>query len=660
MWTELAKFLSFVSRLGAFAMSVVSLALVSLTLSERDWMDGMSIYIVAVSCLSILVALVPPYPNFVIDSFFALAWIMAAVFSFLIMFLKSTCYGVADPGSIAVACPKYKAFVAFCFLTFGAWAACASFGLLLFIIAIFKNARLRSNHYIRDPTIYKGRYHGAGALSSSGPATADVQAPPLARNAGFPNDRHADFASDTPQGSANEKPTGYTSEKYGTYYDEKFAKYPYEKIERLPSKDNEEDKILPVTAPAAMPNMSHNQLGYAPEGNEHGRYEEEEWAPKEPEYIRVRGLFSDFILANWVWLGLAGIVLMAVILPIVIIYGVPAFAYYVLDNIQVPKSLYGEITAFEESYATFNIMSSIRAPSGISASIDPTTLQMFNPETVPISPIAYIDTGKIKIKGGETIHANNGQIRVGNMTEWTKLWRKFFFDPVMTVGLKGSLKLHVGPLKISVDTVKTVSYQGILNATVLQLEYLKIQPPDADGANVLISLPLVNPAILTLNSTALVTADFTIGQTLLAEAFIDNFNLKKGLNYLDARARVDLEIVLGLLQNITQVIGTELPYMANGILVTGLQTTNITADGHSWPYWVRAFRGIDLLAGIELSSVPPSLLTSVASDAIAGILTGTGGSFITQEPGGVIDVNTTLINKILRNLTIIDASSLNL
>lgn len=49
---------------------------------------------------------------------------------------------------------------------------------------------------------------------------------------------------------------------------------------------------------------------------------------------------------------------------------------------------------------------------------------------------------------------------------------------------------------------------GILNATTLELNYLKIQPPDKDGANVLLSLPLVNPAILTLNSVS--GADFVL------------------------------------------------------------------------------------------------------------------------------------------------------
>jgi len=85
MWRDIFRFFAFLARLGAFAFSVISLALIALTLAQRDWMDGISIYIVVMGVVSMFAAFVPPYPNFLFDSFFALAWLMCAVFSFLIM-----------------------------------------------------------------------------------------------------------------------------------------------------------------------------------------------------------------------------------------------------------------------------------------------------------------------------------------------------------------------------------------------------------------------------------------------------------------------------------------------------------------------------------------------------------------------------------------------
>ena len=85
MWRELLRFFAFLGRVGAFVFSVITLALIALTLVQRDWMDGISIYIVVMSVVSMLAAFVPPYPNFIFDSFFAVAWIICATFSFLIM-----------------------------------------------------------------------------------------------------------------------------------------------------------------------------------------------------------------------------------------------------------------------------------------------------------------------------------------------------------------------------------------------------------------------------------------------------------------------------------------------------------------------------------------------------------------------------------------------
>ena len=85
MWVELFKFLSVLGRMGALVFSLISMALVAVTLVERDWMDGISVYIVVMGVISIFASLIPPYPNFILDSFFALSWFIAAIFSFLIM-----------------------------------------------------------------------------------------------------------------------------------------------------------------------------------------------------------------------------------------------------------------------------------------------------------------------------------------------------------------------------------------------------------------------------------------------------------------------------------------------------------------------------------------------------------------------------------------------
>jgi len=48
-------------------------------------LGGISIFIVALSVVSMIGAWIPPFTNLLYDSFFAAAWLTAAFFAFLIM-----------------------------------------------------------------------------------------------------------------------------------------------------------------------------------------------------------------------------------------------------------------------------------------------------------------------------------------------------------------------------------------------------------------------------------------------------------------------------------------------------------------------------------------------------------------------------------------------
>jgi hypothetical protein len=118
---------------------------------------------------------------------------------------------------------------------------------------------------------------------------------------------------------------------------------------------------------------------------------------------------------------------------------------------------------------------------------------------------------------------------------------------------------------------------------------------------------------------------------------------------------VDLQSITGIIQNFTQVIGTELPFLGRGMAVTTIQATSLTGGGHTWPYWVAAAKAIKLEAAVELQPIVGGLL----GDMLGGILSGNGGSPLSLDPfAGTISINVTGINKILRNITILDAQTI--
>ena len=126
----------------------------------------------------------------------------------------------------------------------------------------------------------------------------------------------------------------------------------------------------------------------------------------------------------------------------------------------MPRNFYGAITGFYEDHATFDIFTSFRAPGGISATIQPTTLMMFLGDTIddPI-PVAYVEVSKLKIGGGP-VEAYNQSLRIGNITEWSRLWRRFAFEDELELGVGGEIKVKVGPITVGVDTKKTQKFQG--------------------------------------------------------------------------------------------------------------------------------------------------------------------------------------------------------
>jgi hypothetical protein len=127
----------------------------------------------------------------------------------------------------------------------------------------------------------------------------------------------------------------------------------------------------------------------------------------------------------------------------------------------VPENVYGSITSFKEDHATFDVISTIRAPDAISATLDPMTLMMFIPDTLPHPiPVAYVHTTKIKIKGGQTFTVYNQSITIGNLTEWGRLWRLFAFQDTMDIGVMGKATMHAGPFKTTLNLMKTKTFQG--------------------------------------------------------------------------------------------------------------------------------------------------------------------------------------------------------
>ncbi|KAL3461149.1 hypothetical protein BJX64DRAFT_277984 [Aspergillus heterothallicus] len=119
-------FFGFLARAGVFISSIITIGLNARFYTNRAWSDDLIVYIIAIASFSVLAALIPPYPNFLWDLFWALALLLAAVFALVVQFAESSCYGFRPVNEVS--CSTYKAGTAFAFLAALAWFASGFFG----------------------------------------------------------------------------------------------------------------------------------------------------------------------------------------------------------------------------------------------------------------------------------------------------------------------------------------------------------------------------------------------------------------------------------------------------------------------------------------------------------------------------------------------------
>jgi hypothetical protein len=77
------KALTFFQRLGALATSIVVLGLGTRFIINRTINIELLIYIEVIASLGVLGSLIPPYPNFLYDFTWTVAWLLAAIFTFV-------------------------------------------------------------------------------------------------------------------------------------------------------------------------------------------------------------------------------------------------------------------------------------------------------------------------------------------------------------------------------------------------------------------------------------------------------------------------------------------------------------------------------------------------------------------------------------------------
>ncbi|KAK2756529.1 hypothetical protein FQN54_005422 [Arachnomyces sp. PD_36] len=353
----------------------------------------------------------------------------------------------------------------------------------------------------------------------------------------------------------------------------------------------------------------------------------------------LKGLGNSHIARYFICYGFVGVVLLAVGIPVLILYAGPAFGIYLIGSVPLPV-LNGYLSNPDANSMSVSITSEIRIPDRLQVSLDPFRVSFFLEDTKedPVI-IGEMDLPFLTFKSNERIIIDDQRMTIVNFEEFARLILDVGHKPKIRIAGMSRTKVHAGPIHTWMDIYKVIELDAFDNFPTLDVPTLAIQQPDDERHNIYGELTVYNPS--TVSATlANVTIAISIGDVVAGEALAIIDDLVPGNNTFPVYAKLDTPSIEG---NITTILETELPYLRQELLMataTGLKVVN---NGVRVTYLEQAFQQLHVTA---IRPVKPLLQGIVDS----GVTLLTGEDRPNEFLGSVVDRLLDLILKTIKDL----------
>ncbi|KAL4993973.1 hypothetical protein BDV10DRAFT_189490 [Aspergillus recurvatus] len=493
----LLKALAVLGRLAALTSSILVLGLNARFLTEISWLKEFLISIEVVAAVSVIAALIPPYPNFLYDSFWAAAWIVAAIFALIVQFGESNCYGLQTKNPII--CATYKAGTAFAFLALLAWLGCAFLGGLR-ILALLANVDDR----------YWGRPLHLGA-----------------------------------------------------------------------TKDDES-------------------------------------VPRE-KLRKVDGIGNTHIARWFICYGLLGITLLAVGIPILILYAAPSFALYLIGNLPIPSNIRIDLRNLSNDSIGVALDSDVRVPATSDVTFSPMNVSFFFGDDTG----DYVDTSiaslalpELKYGSEEHVTIPEQRLKPEDLDAFAHFVEAVAFNPSFVLCGRARAKIGIGKISTWVDLDKRVEFRGFNSFPTLNITEMSIEDPDDEGYKLHAKIAIDNPtpASATLGN---VTLGLNVGNVTLGDLKVSISNITTGVNIFPVQAKLN---ITNIQENMGTILEAEIPYLRNGEILASASVASIVYEDQHLQYWEQAF------GRLEVSLKRP--IRPLIRTLLDGGFLGVGGSLV--------------------------------
>lgn len=145
-------------------------------------------------------------------------------------------------------------------------------------------------------------------------------------------------------------------------------------------------------------------------------------------------------------------------------YAVPAFAVYIVGNIDIPDTANATMMEPGNNTLRFDVDTPLRFPAALSGSVGPMNVSFYVVEAGPdASPFAYVPLPKLHFSSGDRLRITNQTLYVGDPAQFAGAMETFANQGSIGLNAKAHAPVNVAGFKTSFDLDYTKFFEGSSN-----------------------------------------------------------------------------------------------------------------------------------------------------------------------------------------------------
>ncbi|KAL4914849.1 hypothetical protein BDW62DRAFT_219801 [Aspergillus aurantiobrunneus] len=328
----------------------------------------------------------------------------------------------------------------------------------------------------------------------------------------------------------------------------------------------------------------------------------------------------------WCCYLLAGVIFLAIFLPVFFLVAIPAIAQRLVDDTDLPVYA-AHITNPKPDAVTFTLDTGLTIPLGLSVTLDPFDLDLFNRDSDPEITYITVPVPEYTVKGTTNISVTSEDTAVFDQDEFIKALTKAVYSKRFTLSAVGKTTGHLGALKAAITLDKDVELDGLDQLSGFSIdEAALVLPAMADGSNLRGRATLPNHSVVTF-AMGNVTLNLKSGDIVLGTALLPDVTLEPGNNSVAFTGKADINAALA---NIGGILAAQTDALRSGELELSASGNQTVFDGQHIRYFERVLNDLTITARVP----------------IIQILLDTVGDFLGEGSDGVVQALTDMFNRI--------------